>query len=105
MEKLPDYLREETKEWAQEILDGFELEGHHMKLLILACEALDRISEAREVIAKEGAYYRDRFGKPKTHPALAVEKDNKIIFARLMRELNLDIEPAGSMGRPPGLYK
>ena len=48
---------------------------------------------------------KDRFGKPKTHPALAVEKDNKIIFARLMRELNLDIEPPGNTGRPPGLYK
>ena len=103
METLPDYLREDTREWAQEILTEFELGDHHIKILILACEALDRISEAREVIAKEGAYYKDRFGKPKTHPALAVEKDNKIIFARLMRELCLDIEAPGDTGRPPGL--
>jgi len=44
------------------------------------------------------------FTSPKTHPALSVEKENKIIFARLLRELCLDIEPPRDTGRPPGLY-
>ena len=100
----PKYLRKETKEWFEKVLKEYELEDHHIKLLILACECLDRITEARLQIKKDGAYYKDRL-KPKPHPALKIEAENKIIFARLLRELCLEIEPANKEpGRPPGLY-
>jgi len=66
----------------------------------LAAEAWDRSQEARETAEREGAYYEDRFGQPKAHPAVAVERDSRIAFARLMRELDLDGAPAPDP-RPP----
>jgi phage terminase small subunit len=56
----------------------------------MACEAHDRATEATETIEAEGAYYQDRFGCPKAHPAVAVERDARVLFARLVRELDLD---------------
>jgi len=101
---LPRHLRAETKKWVKKILNTYELEEHHHKLLFLAAECWDRISEAQERIAKEGAYFTDRWDCPKSHPALADERNNRIVFARLLRELNLSEE--GPDNRPPGLkYK
>src|SRR4030066_1057552 len=100
MIKAPNYLRKETKEWFEKVLKDYELEDHHIKILTLACECLDRITEARLQIKEDGAYYQDKL-KPKPHPALKIEAENKIIFARLLRELNLDVESPGAIGRPP----
>jgi hypothetical protein len=98
---LPRHLRVETRKWIKKILDDYELEDHHIKILISAGECWDRILLARETIKKEGAYFKDRFGCPKSHPALSDERNNRIVFARLIRELNLSEE--GPDGRPPGL--
>lgn len=103
MEKitLPKYLKAGTKVWIRRILADYELEDHHIKILIMAGETWERITQARERIKKNGAYYTDRWGCPKSHPALADERNNRIVFARLLRELNLSEE--GPDTRPPGL--
>jgi hypothetical protein len=44
------------------------------------------------VIDREGIVVSGRFG-PRPHPAVGIEKDSRIAFARLMRELDLDGEP------------
>lgn len=93
MVKAPKHLSKSSRDFFNNVSKNFELEDHHIKILMLACECLDRIKEARLQIEKDGAYHTDRFGQPKSHPALQIEKDNKIIFDRLIRELNLDIEP------------
>jgi hypothetical protein len=38
-----------------------------------------------------------RFG-PKAHPAIAIERDAKLVFSRLVRQLNLDVSPAMPAG-------
>lgn len=103
MEKiaLPKHLKVGTKKWIKKILADYELEDHHIKILITAAECWERITQARNQIKKEGAYYTDRWGCPKSHPALADERNNRIVFARLLRELNLTEE--GPDARPPGL--
>lgn len=58
-----------------------------------AAEAWDRGQDARELVATEGAVYRDRFDQPRAHWAVAIERDARLAFARLLRELDLDVEP------------
>jgi hypothetical protein len=102
--ELPNHLKPETLAWCQKILADYQLESHHVKILIQAGETWDRIGQARERIEAEGPYFADRWGQPKKHPALDDERNNRVVFARLIRELNLSDEAPES--RPPGLkYK
>lgn len=102
--KAPAHLRPETRRWWAQIASEWQLETHHLQLLTLAAEALDRAREAREAIERDGAYFPSADGPPKKHPALSIERDAMITHARLMRELNLDDEPAPDVRppRPPG---
>ncbi len=102
--KAPKYLKKATKDWFNSVINDYELEPHHIRLLTLAAEAWDRCEDARKVIAKLGMTYQDRFGCPKPRPEVAIEAECRIAFARLVRELNLDIEAPKPPGRPPGLY-
>lgn len=79
---------------------GLDGEPHALKLLTIAAEAWDRRQQAREAIAKDGAFVKDRFGQTKAHPAIAVERDTATIFARALRELALPIDDPDS-SRPP----
>lgn len=100
----PKHLRPATKRWWSNVVGTYLLEEHHLRLLQLAGEAWDSAQQARETIRKEGQSYQDRFGAPRLHPAVNVERDARLAFARLIRELDLDIEPSSGAGpRPPGL--
>ncbi len=99
----PKHLRPPTRRWWASVLADFRLEPHHVRVLTLAAEAWDRTQEARERLAADGSYPTDRWGQPKAHPALATERDSRLAFARLLRELDLDAEPPRSPGRPPSL--
>lgn len=85
------------------MLDDYELQGHHVRLLTLAAEAFDRCDQAREIIAKDGLTIPTGDGGLKAHPAVAIERDARLAFARLIRELDLDMEPPAEARRPPGL--
>ena len=95
--KAPAYLSKETRKWYGQILTEFRLEPHHVRLLVLACEAWDEKESARATVAKSGASYVDRYGQPREHPAVGTGRQARIAFARLVRDLALDIEsPAES---------
>jgi phage terminase small subunit len=78
------------------------LDSHHVRLLTKACEAWDRSERAREALAKYGMTYEDRFGAPRSRPEVAIERDSRLAFARLVRELGLDVA-LPSDTRPPAL--
>ena len=100
-EKL-DGLEPATASWVKTVLRTWELEPHHKKLLLLAAGHWDRIQAARLVIRRDGAVYLDRFGQPKVRPEVLIEKDSSICFARLLRELALDVVEPPEAPRPAG---
>ena len=91
--KAPTHLKPATRRWWRAVWESFELEDHHRKLLDLAATAWDRAESAREVLDREGVVYVDRFGVPRTRPEVAIERDSRLAFARLLRELRLDVHP------------
>jgi phage terminase small subunit len=101
--KIPENLGPQTERWFVEVCSGYELQEHHLRLLSLACRCWDRIEEARKAIETHGATYIDRFHQPKCRPEIAIERDAITQFARLIRELDIDNEPASDRNRPPAL--
>jgi phage terminase small subunit len=99
----PEHLRADTRQWWRTVADEYALEPHHLRLLTLAAESWDRGVEAREAIARHGTVFVDRFDQPRARPEVAIERDSRIAFARLVRELALDLGPPDETGRPPRL--
>jgi phage terminase small subunit len=95
----PKHLSEEAKEWWTQVLSEFRLEDHHVKLLRLAAECWDRAQQARVALAKHGTTFIDRFAQPHPRPEVGIERDSRIAFARLIRELGFDVSNPES--RPP----
>jgi P27 family predicted phage terminase small subunit len=102
--RAPSHLSAASKKWFREVVSAYELEPSHLRLLTLAAEAWDRATEARKVLAEEGIITHDRYNKPKAHPCVAIERDSRLAFARLLRELDLDAS-APPDTRPPHLQR
>jgi P27 family predicted phage terminase small subunit len=88
----PEHLSQEMRNWWTQIVNEFILESHHVRLLQLACEAWDRQVAARQLLAEQGMVIPTGTGSHKPHPAVGIERDAKTQFARLLRELDLDVE-------------
>jgi len=98
----PPHLSPSAARWWSSTVEAFALEPHHYRLLQLCLEAWDRCQAARELLDKEGLTVAGREGV-KPHPAIAIERDSRLAVARLLRELDLDVEPPrpGHNGPPP----
>jgi hypothetical protein len=83
-------------------VNDYDLEGHHLRLLQLASEAWDRCQQARIALDTHGLTFEHQ-GRPMSRPEIAVERDSRLAFARLLRELDLDVDPPAEASRPPGL--
>ena len=103
MNQSPAHLAAPTRKWFAQVIADYELEPHHFKLLTLAGEAWDRGVQARLALAEYGLTYTDRFGAPRSRPEISVERDSRIAFARLCRELDLDSDAIPTTPRPPAL--
>jgi phage terminase small subunit len=102
--RAPEGLAPATAAWFRSVVRDYALEPHHIRLLTLACRAWDRAEEARAVLDVEGLTVKDRYGCSKTHPCIAIERDYRTQFARMVRELDLDTEvPRSARVGPPAL--
>ena len=101
--KAPAHLKAATKRWWLEVTQEFDLDTHHLRLLQLAAEAWDRCEQARKILAREGITYVDRFDSPKARPEIQIERDSRLGFARLLRELGLDAAGDPEAPRSPVL--
>lgn len=86
-DNLPDFLGKSGRKWVKNIAKRLEIKPEQEESLYQAAHCLDRIQEARDIIDKEGIVAVDRFGQPKTHPATIVEKDNKALFSRMVKDV------------------
>jgi phage terminase small subunit len=98
--KFPAHLSPASRAWCEAVSAEYALEAHHERLLILAAGAWDQAEDARARLAADGTYLEDRFGMLRPHPAVAVLRDARAAFARLTRELGLDIDTS-QPNRPP----
>ena|SRR2546425_6275854 len=89
----PRHLSRDARAWWRLVVERYELEEQHLRLLQLACESWDRSQTARAALVKHGTVYNDRFGQPRARPEVAIERDARLAFARLLRELDLEGEP------------
>jgi len=101
----PRHLQAATRKWWASVVRDYVLADHHILLLTAAAESLDRAAMAREAVLKDGAFFIDRHGSRKPHPGLMVERDNRALFSKLLRELDLDTEPAPPAPRGPNLKR
>ena len=103
--QAPAWLSSKTRELYRKLVIDYALqdEPHALRLLELACGALDQAEEARRALAEHGMTYADRWGCPKARPEVAVLRDARIAAARLFRELSLPYADDADDSRPPGL--
>jgi P27 family predicted phage terminase small subunit len=101
--RAPRHLKAATRRWWESVVADWDLEEHHVRLLTLAGEAWDRCQQARELIAAEGLTTPTKSGGARLHPAVRVETDSRLAFARLIRELDLDVTAPAEAKRPPAL--
>ena len=102
--KPPAHLSAESSAWWGEVLRDYALEGHHLRLLQAACESWDRMQQARQALADHGGLtFTDERGVIRSHPCVAHERDARVSFARLVRELDLDCGAPAEAPRPPAI--
>ncbi|WP_199192757.1 P27 family phage terminase small subunit [Allosphingosinicella deserti] len=100
----PTHLSASAVEWWCAVMRDYTLEPHHLRLLQAACEAWDRMGQARDALAAHGGLtFTDERGTIRAHPAVAMERDARVAFARLVRELDLDAGAPSEAPRPPAL--
>ena len=104
--RAPKHLSREAREWWVSVRSEYVLEPHHVHLLTMAAEARDRCTEARKALAEHGITFEDRFDQPRARPEVAIERDSRMAFARMVRELALDLDApaADDIMRPPRIH-
>ena len=89
VKKPPSHLSKEARAWFRRTAEEFCFQtSAEWQLLEEAAGCIDRITQCRERIATDGLTVKTAHGC-KPHPCLAVERDNRILFSRLCRELRL----------------
>lgn len=100
----PSHLSADAKRWWKTVTADYDLEAHHLRLLQAGCEAWDMMQQARKALADHGTLtFTKANGDIATHPAVAIERDARIAYARLVRELDLDAGAASEARRPPAI--
>jgi P27 family predicted phage terminase small subunit len=91
----PRHLAEEEAGLFRRLVSEFAIDdSNSVSLLSVAMEAHQRMREARELLAEEGAVIKNRFGARIAHPAVAIERDARTDYLRSMKVLNLKPDPA-----------
>lgn len=100
--EVPGYLSARSRELWGYYAEHYQFERHQLEILTDALRARDRAWQAKQQLDAEGLTIQDRFGKPKKHPCVDIEKEYIKLHSNLMMSLGLDYEPLHDRpGRPP----
>ena len=104
MKKAPKNLSPAARSWWRRLVLEYSINDPAGELLLeQALRCFDRSEQARQVLDHDGVTTLDARGRPKIHPAAAVERDSRAGMLASLRALNLDLEPLrDAPGRPPG---
>lgn len=80
-------LHPQAKEWVETVFHGWEIPLSEHPLVLMAGAALSRAVEARELIDRDGLILP---GIQKPHPAVTIERDATTLFARLLKQLEVE---------------
>jgi P27 family predicted phage terminase small subunit len=102
--KPPNSLSKEAKTLWKGLQTEYGInDAAGLDLLTDYCFFYDRREAARAKIRKEGITIEDRFGQTIAHPATRIERDCSAAMLKILRALNLDLEPLhNGPGRPAG---
>jgi P27 family predicted phage terminase small subunit len=95
----PSHLTKAARDLWAELVAEYELEPVELATLTLALEAFDTAGTARRKMKREGQIILDRFGQPKTHPAVTIHRDALATWSRLMGQLGLPDDDDGTPAR------
>jgi len=98
--RAPTHLSRGARRWWRAVVEGYDLETHHLVILTAAAEAWDRKEQARGLIAEEGTVIWDVSGERVTHPAVQVEDTAARRMASLIQDLGLDATPPQDVRLP-----
>ena len=98
----PRHLAADGRRLWRAVVDEYAIaEPHRRAVLVVACEGLDRMSQARAAIARDGAYLSGgRYG-PAAHPGVIVDRDAKRLLLTSLATLDLDLTET-NLVRPRG---
>ena len=100
----PKHLSGESKRRWKQVVSNWEIDEGGLPLLEQALEALDRLRQAQEMLAKEGLVAKGRNNEDIVHPAYRIEKAARQQFLTAWKMLDLELpdELPLKVGRPPG---
>ena len=101
--QVPAGLSKPAQGWWKRLRDEYGIADVAGELLLeTALRCFDRAEQARKAIDVDGPVSLDSRGRPKAHPAAAIERDSRSGMLAALRALNLDLEPLrDKAGRPP----
>lgn len=94
----PDGLGPAGRHLWRAVLEDYAPTPSEVVVLIAACQAADRVAQAKAAIDAEGIVIEGRYGS-RAHPAVAIERDSRIAMLRCLRELGLEPSTAPNSHR------
>ena len=92
----PAHLSQATKAWFSYVARTWAVDEHHVRLLVMACDAWELAEGAREALARDGLTVPMADGGMKAHPLLGVAAAARGQFSSLIAQLDLDaVAPKG----------
>jgi phage terminase small subunit len=85
----PRHLSKKMKMFWISVFERRNLQLHETVIFLKACEAHDRAEQARRILKRKGLTYEDRFSQPRSRPEVAIERDSRGAFAKLLGQINL----------------